>query len=114
MTTSTNEKRSEHRGEAETYRSVEIKAPDLGHYYQFKIWNMSATGMCLLVREDSRILNKLKVNQVLDVKYYPSDSSRPPEVLKTEIRHISKENKGRFKGHSLVGLLILKNGKLYE
>lgn len=109
LTNSTKEKRSELRAKTETFRSVEIKAPDLGYFYQFKIWDISTKGMCVLVREDSRILKKLYVNLVLDVKFYPSDPKLAPEFLKTEIRHITKEKRGRFKGHSLIGLLILEN-----
>jgi len=39
---------------------------------------------------------------------YPTDSSSPPEYLKTQIKHITKDEQGRFKGHTLVGLLVLE------
>ncbi|MCK4485159.1 MAG: hypothetical protein KAU38_00170 [Desulfobacterales bacterium] len=39
---------------------------------------------------------------------YPTDSSSPPEYLKTQIKHITKDEQGQFKGHSLVGLLVLE------
>ena len=107
MTANVEEKRAEPRTELEKYHSVEFKVTELGYLYQFKIWNMSSKGMCLLVREDSAILNDLEVGKVLNMKYHTTDFSVPPEELKTEIKHITKEDQGRYKGHHLVGLLIL-------
>jgi hypothetical protein len=105
------EKRSEPRTELEEYHSVEFKIADLGSLYQFKVWNISSKGMCLLVREDSDVLKHIEVGDVMDMKCYRTDSSLPPENLKIEIKHITKEDLGRFKGHYLVGLLILENHK---
>lgn len=105
--TNYSEKRSEPRTELEKYHSVEFRVSELGALYQFKIWNMSPKGLCILVREDSEILKDLEVGSVLDMKYYTTDFSQPPEELKTQIKHISKEPEGRFSGHYLVGLLVL-------
>ena len=102
------EKRSEPRTELEKYHSVEFHIADLDFLYQFKIWNMSSKGMCLLVREDSDVLKHLKVDSVLDMKCYTTDFSLPPENLKIQIKHITKDEKGRFKGHYLVGLFVLE------
>jgi len=104
----TTEKRCEPRQELEKYHSVEFKVSEQGSLYQFKIWNISAQGMCLLVRNDSEILNDIKVGDILDMKYYTTNFSRPPESLKTQIKHITKEDHGRFKGHHLLGLYIIK------
>lgn len=103
------EKRSESRTELEKYHSVEFKLADPGALYQFKIWNMSSRGMCLLVREDSDVIKCLHVGDTLDMKYYTSDASSPPESLKTQIKHVTKEEEGRFQGHYLIGLLMLEN-----
>jgi len=105
------EKRAEPRTELEKYHSVEFKVQEQGNLYQFKIWNMSAKGMCLLVRDDSEILSDLDVGRVLDMKYYTTDFSQPAEALKTEIKHITREDEGRFKGHVLVGLFVLDDPK---
>ncbi len=101
------EKRSEPRTELEKYHSVEFKVSERASLYQFKIWNMSSKGMCLLVRDDSEILNDLQVGSVLNMKYYTTDFSQPPEEFKTQIKHISREPHGKFDGHFLVGLFIL-------
>ena len=101
------EKRAEPRTELEKYHSVEFRVSETGALYQFKIWNMSSKGLCLLVREDSEILNDLEVGTVLNMKYYTTDFSQPPEELKTEIKHITKEPEGRFQGHFFVGLRVI-------
>ena len=91
---------------APPYYSAEFSISGLGTAYQFKIWNMDATPMCVLVRQDSDILPWLKVGHTFNVKYYSADSAYVPECLQTEIRDITKDDQGRFKGHYLVGLEI--------
>jgi hypothetical protein len=105
------EKRATPRTELEKYHSVEFKVHEMGNLYQFKIWNISTRGMCLLVRDDSEILSDLEVGRILDMKYHTTDFSQPAESLKTQIKHITKEDAGRFKGHVLVGLFVLEDPK---
>ncbi|MBU2499394.1 MAG: hypothetical protein KKE57_10870 [Proteobacteria bacterium] len=100
------EKRSESRVTTDQYYSVEFSTKGIEFTYQFKIWNVSSKGMCVLVKEDSDILSHLKVGDVIDMKYYQDDSFRPVEYLKTEIRHITKDDTGRFRDNYLVGLAI--------
>lgn len=102
------EKRSESRSMIDRYYSVEFSIRDSAYVYQFKIWDISLKGMCVLVKEDSDLLKHLRVGDILDLKYYTTDSSKPTEYLKTEIKHITKDETGRFKGLFLVGLSILK------
>lgn len=103
------ERRSEPRRKPDNFCYVEFKPADESHIYQFRIWDLSFKGMCLLVRADSDILNRLKIDDVLEMTYYPEDSHQPPQILKTQIRHITLEKEGRFKGHYLMGLLILES-----
>ncbi|MBW1699108.1 MAG: PilZ domain-containing protein [Deltaproteobacteria bacterium] len=103
------ERRSEARTLIDKYFSVEFSKKGLDSIYQFKIWNISSKGMCIIVREDSDIINHLIVGDVLDMKYYPVEESSPAEFSKTEITHITKDDHGRFKGHYLVGLAILES-----
>jgi hypothetical protein len=102
------ERRSEPRTELDKYFSVEFAAPGATYAYQFRIWNLSSKGICIAVRSDSDLLKHLSVGDVLNMKYYPTDSSSPTEYVKTQIKHITKEEQGRFKGHCLVGLLVLE------
>jgi len=103
------ERRSEPRGIIDRYYSVEFSLSGCSFVYQFKIWNVSAKGICVLVKEDSDLLNHLKVGDVLNLKYCPTDSLKAGEFLKTEIKHITKDDQRRFKGVYLVGLAILEN-----
>ena len=103
------ERRSEPRSIIDQYYSVEFSLSGCSFVYQFKIWNISSKGICVLVKEDSDLLNHVKVGDILNLKYYPADSSQPGELLETEIKHITKDEQGRFKGVYLVGLSILEN-----
>lgn len=102
------EKRLERRVLVDQYYSVEFSLKGLDYLYQFKIWNISPRGLCIVVKEDSAILEHLKTGTVLKIKYYQKDSSKPAEYMKTEIRHITRDVEGRFKNHFLVGLSILE------
>ena len=102
------ERRSEPRTKVDKYYSVEFFVPSGTFTYQFRIWNLSRKGICIVVKDDSNLMKHLKVGDVFNMKYYSTDSSSPWVHLKTEIKHITKQKKGRFEGHTLVGLLILE------
>ena len=103
------QKRSEPRTTIDEFYRVEISKPGLDYAYQFKIWNTSQHGMCILVKENSDILNHLEVGDILDTKYFKDGLSNQEEFLKTEIRHITKDDQGLFKEHYLVGLSISRS-----
>lgn len=102
------EKRAEPRSIIDKYYSVDFSVRDLETSYLFKIWNMSDKGMCLVIREDSKVLKHIKVGDVLNMKYHPVESVEGLIELKTEVRHVSKDSEGRFKNHFIVGLSILE------
>ncbi len=106
------EKRSEPRIEAEQFHSVEINMGLPLPIYQFNLRDISDNGVCILVREDSPILEHLKVGQILDLKYYARDDSKCNIIrqLKTRIRHITRGTPGHFNGHHLVGVAIDGDG----
>ena len=91
------------------FYSVEFSIPAESYLHQFKIWNMTPESICVLVKEDSRILGALKVGAIMNLKYYSTDEFTPTKNLETEIRYIRKEDDGRLKGHFLIGLAILGN-----
>ena len=107
------DRRSEARKLIDRYFSVEFSKKGLDAIYQFKIWNTANMSMCVLVKEDSAILPRLKVGDTLDMKFYSGESDYPTNSIKTSIRHISKDE-GRFRGHYLVALEILENGSQHE
>jgi len=53
------EKRSEPRRIIDQYHSVEFSLRDCAFTYQFKIWDISSKGICVLVKEDSNFKTAL-------------------------------------------------------
>jgi len=102
------EKRSDPRTLIDKYYSVDFSLKGLEIRYQFKLRDISNSGMCILVKEDSSILKHLKFNDTIDIKYYSPKTSGSPDNLKTRIKHITKCDQGRYKGHYLVGLSIVE------
>jgi hypothetical protein len=102
------DRRSEERKRPGRYYSAEVFIDALETPYQFKIWNMASVSLAILVKEGSGILPLLKVGQTVNVKYYPEDCSTPTGYQKTIIRHVTKNDHGRLRGHYLVGLEILE------
>ncbi len=105
----TSEMRTEDRILDEKYHSVQISNKEFEFAYHFRIRNISAKGMCILVRQDSKIMEHLHAGDVLDIQLYPVKESDPVEYSKAEIKHISKDDMGKFGGHFLVGLKKLES-----
>ena len=101
------ERRSESRKVPEKYYSVEFSIKGLDYIYQFKLRDISEKGVCIVVKNNSAVLNFIKINDVISMKYYVSESPTQMETLKTKIKHITKYDEGRFKGHCLLGLSVL-------
>ena len=89
------------------YYSVEFLINGAKILYQFKLWNSASQSLFIIVKENSEILQQLKEGSIFKAKYYSTDSLCPTVDSKTQIKKVSKDNKGRFKGHYLVGLDIL-------
>ena len=106
------DKRSEKRSRAGKYSSVEFSPGKEILTYQFKIRDIAPSGIGVLVKEGSAVLRSLKVGVVLNMKYYALNLSDQPEYIETEIKHITKDEKGQFRGHYLVVLKILKKTRL--
>jgi len=106
------EKRSKPRLLADQYCSVEFSISKGEPNYLFEIRDMSSSGLCIIVKEGSAILNHLKVGDIMDMKYYQPKKAERPELIKTEIKHITKDDLGRYKGNYLVGLSVVEKGNL--
>lgn len=89
------------------YHSVEFSVDGLPIAYQFRLWGNSTKEMRILVREDSALLPRLKVGDILKMKYYPTDPRSPEEGKETTITEIAKDGEGKFSGHSVVALQII-------
>lgn len=101
------EKRSETRELLDRYYSVDFLIKETGAVYQFKLRDISAQGLGIQVREDSLVLQYLKVDDTLDIKYNPPRSSGTAAIFKTQIRHIAKKEQQAPDGHLLIGLEII-------
>ena len=90
------------------YRSAEFVVEGLDVPYQFRIWHTAQASISVLVNENSKLLPRLRVGDTLNVKYYSAGPLYAPDCQKTAIRHITKSDQGRLKGHYIVGLEILE------
>ena len=100
------EKRSESRGAPKGFHSASIKLVGVP-LYQFKLKDSSENGASILVKEDSFMLNYLDVGQILRINFSSDLESDHNGDFEIEIVHITKVDKGRYKGHYLVGVRIL-------
>ncbi len=105
------ENRSEPRDVPSQYYSVDFAVGDDPSVYQFKIWNLSPKGACFIVKEDSAVLKHLKVGDRLKMRYFKTDAPSSSEFLNTEIRHMTKDEHGRFRGHYKIGISIFSDPK---
>ena len=102
-------RRSEPRSITDQYHCVEFQPKGTATIFQFKIWDISSKGMCVLVKKDSSVMSYLNVGDIIEMKYYPTQPSGNMEALQTIIRHITKGEEGRFQRHYLVGLSVREN-----
>ena len=93
------------------FYSVEFLINGIKLLYQSKLWSNATAAMFALVKENSDILNRINVGDVLSMKYYSSDVRCPTKNYDTRIGYITRDHDGRFKGHFLVGLEILREQK---
>jgi hypothetical protein len=103
---SSKDKRSESRGAPKGFPGASIKLVGVP-LYQFKLKDSSENGASILVKEDSFMLNYLEVGQTLKINFSSERESDHNGDFETEIVHITKVDKGRYKGHYLVGVQIL-------
>ena len=103
-----NEKRKEERTNADL-SSVEFCVNTFALAYQFKILETSTSGMSILIKEGSAILNHLEEGMILEMKYYPENEAETPKILKTKIIHITKSGSTRLRGHYQVGIQLLES-----
>jgi hypothetical protein len=90
-----------------SYYCAEFSLDDPPLLYQFRIWENQSNSIALLIKEDSELLLRLKVGDQLQVKYYTNDTISPFDYRASAIRHITKNQEGRLRGHCLIGLELL-------
>lgn len=101
------EKRGQARAPKLRNHRVEIKL--VGEpIYQFKVTDISARGVGLVVNETSRFLKLAKVGQVLDVHFLSPRGTEPRGSYRVEIRHITDTEQGQYKGVRRIGVRLLE------
>ncbi|MBU8909966.1 MAG: hypothetical protein KOO65_01735, partial [Desulfobacterales bacterium] len=100
--------RSEGRTKSRENASVEFMPGKNTTAYLFKLRDFSSKGFGIMVRKDSKVLNYIKAGDILDMKYYPDEATANPMLHRTQIKHISEPESGKYQGHILIGLLILE------
>jgi len=100
--------RSEIREIANANASVEFNLVDLPLAYHYKLRDFSSKGMGILIKKGSEILNHLHVGDIFDMRYHPEHATVYPVSLRTKIIHISEPKIGKYQGHFIVGLSIVK------
>ena len=101
------ERRTEPRSTQPPSHRVEIKFPSVP-VYQLKVHDVSSGGAGIIVRADSKFLTLVQIGQELNVNFLaPADAATLSGHHKLRIKHISELEKGRFKGHRVVGISIL-------
>jgi hypothetical protein len=77
--------------------------------YQLKVRDLSEKGAGVVVKVGSNFLTLIEVGQELSMKLLPPvDATSPAGNYLSRVQHVSELASGRFKGHLVVGLAMLK------
>ncbi len=74
--------------------------------YQFKI-RRTDDNFFFLIKNDSDLLQKLKKDEILPMKYISSNGVSHFEICDTQITNIINEVDGRFEGHHRIELAVI-------
>lgn len=100
-------RRSETRTVIDQFYSVHLAVQGVPELYQFRIWNLSNRGMCIVMQQTCAILGHIAAGDIMPMTYYPPKAKEVTRSLVTRISHITPQDEGRFRGHCLVGLEII-------
>lgn len=102
------ESRSEIRNLASEGASLSFKPPGGTWEYHIKLRDFSASGLGLLVKEDSDLLKQIKVGDVFTVNYHEDTSPVTVQHRNVQVRHIYFPATGIPENHMIVGLRFLE------
>ena len=107
-TASLKDRRTTLRSPALTEHMAEFDIPG-ALVYQLKLQDISLSGAGVIVRPDSKFLDLVQVDQQFKVKLLsPRDSQLAQGIYQVRIAHITESKEGRFKGHMVIGIELLK------
>jgi len=90
------------------FYNAEMKLDGFYLVYISKLRDINGSGPCFIVKENSFIMNRLKVGLGLELKCWSNEYSSIKAYYRAKVKHITKQDRGPFKKHSLVGLSIEK------
>lgn len=108
------EHRIEKRKMIDKYYSVQFSLKQKVPIYQFKLKDISSDGLCIIVKESSKILEKINKNDILEMTFCAANAPEVTTQYKTKIIHITPDKSGKYKNHYLVGFSIIddKSGSI--
>lgn len=95
---------NENRIETMDYHSAEFKLRHQKILYQFKIRKSNSEPMFAVVQEGSKALENIKEGDIVNMRYFHLDKTRPADNIETKIKYITKDSSLGFKNHYVVGL----------
>jgi hypothetical protein len=110
------EHRVERRKMIDKYYSVQFSLKQKVPIYQFKLKDISSDGLCIIVKENSKILETINKNDVLEMTFCAANAPEVSTQYKTKIIHITPDKSGKYKNHYLVGFSIMddKSGSIKQ
>jgi hypothetical protein len=100
------ERRSEERRPADPLCRAIVRVSGIP-VYEFPLKDVSRKGTSFAVAEDSAILRHVKVGRILEIRYAYPDKPKSAVLYRSEVRHITRVDRGPLKGHYLVGVRIV-------
>ena len=91
------------------FHDLEFSVNSLNLNYQCRIRCNGPSAIFVLVKENSIVLDELRVGDILNMRYHRRDATLSTEDLDTKIKYITKAEGGPYKGHYRVGLDILQH-----
>lgn len=92
---------------------AEFKFPGVP-VYQLKVRDLSEKGAGVVVKAGSNFLTLIEIGQEMNMKLLsPAESAIPTGQYLSRVQHISALEGGRFKGHLVVGMSMLKKINSY-
>ena len=82
--------------------------------YQLKAKDISATGIGVIVKPDSKFLDLIEIGQEMKIELLaPKESQNMQGFYAARIAHITALEDGKFKGHKLIGLELISKISRY-
>jgi hypothetical protein len=100
------ERRSEERQPADPLCRAIVRVSGIP-VYEFPLQDVSRNGTCFAVPKDSAALHHLKIGRILEIRYHYPDESKSAVLYRSEVRHVTRVERGRLQGNYLVGVNII-------